>query len=118
LSLPQSGEPGVAAPIPCLAFSPDGRYAAIAGSDRRNISLYDLATEREVRQFTAPAGVRELAFSPDGHALATSSHGEGVVVVFETATGLQRRTYTGAGAAVAALGFSPDGRLLAAGGLT
>jgi WD40 repeat protein/serine/threonine protein kinase len=58
-------------------------------------------------------GILGVAFSPDGTRLATGSN-DGVVKVWEVATGRELRTFSGQnGPAVLTLAFSPDGTRLA-----
>jgi WD40 repeat protein len=60
-------------------------------------------------QFTA------LAYAPDGKAVAACGH-DSVIRLWDAATGKELRHYQGHKDGVFTLGFSPDGKLLAAGG--
>jgi WD40 repeat protein len=91
-----------------LAFSPDGKTLAVGGS---NVRLWDAAGGEERGKLNGADGC--VAFSPDGRTLATCSWPNGVLL-WEVATGKQRRRFAGHG--VSCLAFSPDGRLLATGG--
>ncbi|MFD7170005.1 WD40 repeat domain-containing protein [Streptomyces violascens] len=101
-----------------VAFSPDGRYLALGGTDGA-VYLQDPATGN------AKAGplvghrdiVRGLAFSADGRLLASSADDSTVWlwdVTFRSPVGGSLPDCEGIPQSVA---FSPDGRLLAAGGL-
>jgi WD40 repeat protein len=106
-----------------LAFTPDGKYLAVAGSrdfrDKEKTSsplqLWEVPTEKVVRQFeidgASPTG---LTFSRDGRMLAALQDGK--IEVFETATGKRRFSFTGHEGNVSAVAFSRDGRRLVSGG--
>jgi WD40 repeat protein/DNA-binding SARP family transcriptional activator len=114
------------APFYDLALSPDDRKLAAVEFDR--VRLFDLATRRQIGQpVTTPAGQRPgvAAFSPDGRLVAASaagseetSAGEPVgpweIRLIEAETARQIGRLPTDSAVIAALAFSPDGRLLAA----
>jgi WD40 repeat protein len=59
--------------ISCVAFSPDGRYAASSSHDQ-TVRLWDVETGRELHSFVGHQGIVErVAFSPDGQRLLSSS---------------------------------------------
>src|SRR5262249_14972240 len=59
--------------ISAVAFSPDGQILATAG--RHSIRLWNLATQRYVRQITGGAGINSMAFAGDGKTLAIADTG-------------------------------------------
>jgi WD40 repeat protein len=63
----------------------------------------------------AYGGVWEVAFSPDGKMFASAGW-DGVVIVWETATGKTIRRLSDHSNSVQAVAFSPDGRYLVSGG--
>jgi WD40 repeat protein len=107
--LRQLAEKGIPA-----AFSPDGRLLALL--DGKDVRLLDVVRGVEVRYVQGDAQRATCAaFSPDGKMLATAGE-EGVVYVWETATGKQRLRLPGHRDTIQFLAFAPDGRQLASGG--
>jgi WD40 repeat protein len=101
-----------------VAFAPDGRTLAVADLTK-TLRLYDAATGRAVTEFNQARDLLAYTtFSPDGRLLASigRQEGSGAVSVWDVATGkeLQRPKHTSWGICAA---FSPDSRLLAAGGM-
>jgi hypothetical protein len=69
-------------PAYCVAFSPDGRFAALAAED---ISIYDLSTYRKCHQFKGHIYfVTTLAFSPDGTRLVSGGGFDNTAFVWDT----------------------------------
>jgi WD40 repeat protein len=101
--------------LTCLAFTPDGKVLATAGSTGP-IRLWEVTTGKELRQIKDRAlAARAVAFSPDASRLATAG-ADGVVQLWETATGkpwLRGEAHEGP---VSALAYTRDGRFLATGG--
>ncbi|MCX5829658.1 MAG: caspase family protein [Deltaproteobacteria bacterium] len=80
--------------VPCIAFSPDGRYALSGGYDQ-TVKLWDVSTGREVRTFLGHLnGVKSVAFSPDRR-YALSADWNGIVKLWEISTGKEIRTFKG-----------------------
>ncbi|MFC7532470.1 TIR domain-containing protein [Actinoplanes sp. GCM10030250] len=108
--------------VSSIAFSADGRTMGIAAG--YNVTLWSLADR------SAPARHAELsmgtstftlAFSPDGSTLAVGAGYDGTAILWDVADLAQPHrigTLQGAENGVAWLGFSPDGRILATGGIS
>jgi WD40 repeat protein len=104
-----------------LAFSADGgRLAAVFAGGL--VRVWDATTDEEARTFRHERAVAGLAFSPDGKRLATCTPvghdmSETEVLVQDPRTGQQFAALSlSKGAMALCVAFSPDGRLLAAGG--
>ena len=105
--------------VSSIAFSPDGKILAGAGSMREwyggvgeepyRIRLWDTRSGKEIRRFGGGRiAVPHLAFSPDGKSLVSSGE---FTQLWDIATGSKIRDYT---TSTAAAVFSPDGKTLAA----
>jgi WD40 repeat protein len=82
-SLPSPSE------LPVVAFSPDGRIAALAGNQDGDIRLWDVLAGKELRRLSGHLkGVTHLRFSPDGKHLASAGMDQGIRF-WKVATGKQ-----------------------------
>jgi len=121
---------GVGSWVYCVAFSPDGRTVASGGYDADgSIKLWDVANAHRLSSLTeGTRGITHLAFSGDGRILASGS--SQMVKLWDMKTRRElltvsnspiendlspttRGAHLNIGFSVA---FSPDGRILAAGG--
>jgi WD40 repeat protein len=111
-----------------LAFSPDGAWIAVAGRAQGARSVDDeavLLSADQRQKMLKLTGRTTVAFSPDGQKIATaapaSSDPGKKIIISDAATGAEllalRSDSHGLLASVAAIAFSPDGTLLAAGGM-
>src|SRR5947209_10463908 len=100
--------------VRCVALSPDGRTLA-SGGDDGVVRFWDIHTGEELRQSGKHYSsiVDVVAFSPDGRTLASAAT-DPAVHLWDVATGRQTTQFDGGEART--LVFSPDGRVLAAGG--
>jgi WD40 repeat protein len=96
-----------------LAFSPDGRLLAAAGSDG-SVAVHD--PERRGRLFALNGfhgTVTDVVFSPDGKLLAAAGGDDPTVRIWELATRRELHALRGHKHALTGLAFSHDGRRLA-----
>jgi WD40 repeat protein/serine/threonine protein kinase len=105
-------------PIQSLSFSPDGQFIASSTAecceddDQVKLRIWNVRTS-ECLMFEGRPRTYSVCFSPDGQLLASSSdHG---VELWSAATGTCLRKMS-CDAKVFGVIFSPDGRILAAGG--
>ncbi len=101
-----------------IAFSPDGKSLVSGGGGRnRELRLWHVPTQKEVRSWTGSEGDNPVAFSPQGGIVACSGP-NGTVLLYDVENGSIRRKLAGDGSntdRIATLAFSPDGKTLAAG---
>jgi WD40 repeat protein len=107
LLLDHSGPSGV----PCVAFSPDGRFLASASGGE--VTLWDTTTGAAKARLGEPAGgVLCVAFSPDSRLMACAGFG-GTIRVWDVPDRREAFTLAGHTAAVTGLAFSHNGQQLA-----
>jgi WD40 repeat protein len=94
-------------------FSPNGKILAMPIEDGKVISLVDPVTGKELcRTDEKVATPAFMTFTHDCNLLAASGR-DGMIRVYDTATGKLRHEYRGHTAYVRALAICPDGKLLA-----
>jgi WD40 repeat protein len=114
-------------PVRALAVSPD--KSAVVASRGNQIHVYDAGSGKHIRSLIDPnltasdkrpvkaahlALVESITFSPDGKYIVSGAFQE--VILWDAQTGALKQRITGFADRIMALGFSPDGKLLATGG--
>jgi WD domain, G-beta repeat len=112
---------GLAGSISAIRFSPDGKILAAGGQDPF-VQLWDVASGKALKTLKSKDDTRDfnlhtIAFSPDGARVAKDGP---PLVVWDVATGqplFDKWVFNSsdAGGGQAAIAFSPDGKILAAG---
>jgi WD40 repeat protein len=100
---------GHTAPVPAVAFNPDGNTVLTVSQDMSAI-LWEADTGKQLRTFRGHRDfLTSAAFSRDGRQVLTGSK-DGTAILWETATGKRVRSFTGHTNSVNSVAFSPDGR--------
>ncbi len=99
-----------------LDFSPDGKVLGTSGSNQA-VRFWDVASGREIRRLDGAASDGVLAFSPNGQMLVMNGAGRALTLWDLTANRL-RAAPEPERFRVLSIALSPDGRTLAAGGMT
>jgi WD40 repeat protein/beta-lactamase regulating signal transducer with metallopeptidase domain len=100
-------------PTSTIAVAPDGTSYAVTTPEGQ-VRLFDAQSDRPIASFPARAGVRTLTYSPDSLLIASGGR-DGVVSLWELRGRRLLETLPAPNRPVAALQFSPDGRMLAVG---
>src|SRR5204863_5431118 len=91
------------------ALSPDGRKAAVVDNARKNLLLWDLDADRELRNCGAvPESWSVLAFTPDGRSLLYGGP-KGEMWTYDVATGKKTAEVEAHRAPVSGFAFVGDG---------
>jgi WD40 repeat protein len=106
---PMAGSPGRD-----TAFSSDGRLFAASNAGGR-VELRSASNMRLVRTITNPGGVASLALRAGGRLLVTGGY-DGIVRLWDPASGRPVGTLRGAAGTIWSVDISPDGQRIVAGG--
>ena len=100
-----------------IAISPGGRYAAMSRWDTNRVDIVDLVkgtVDREIRM-NGDLGVTALEWSPDGQDLAVATADHRIMVLRPSDPRVAQRAFSGHGAEVVTLVWSPNGKILVSG---
>lgn len=98
--------------VNALAFTPDGKFLASAGSDR-NIILWNVQSGAEQYRYEGhTASVNAVAISPDGHFMA-SGGSDNTLRIWEVSTGKNLKIYTEHQKPIESVAFGADGATVA-----
>jgi WD40 repeat protein len=97
-----------------------GQYLDRSGGPRNQkgpnpqlmIQIWDVEKQKEQKTIEVKKGIARAAISPDGKVLAVSSSGTAEIELFDAVSGTPLDQFAGKSGSVAALGFSPDGKLV------
>jgi serine/threonine protein kinase len=97
--------------IRALALSPDGRILASAGTGARDVSLWEVRTQKPLGTLATPEHVQAIAFAPDGRHLATAGR-NGIIRLWDAQKASAETAFSAHRGGILSLVFSPDGRYL------
>ncbi len=93
------------------AFDPEGRFLAWFSTNPPAVGVWDVESRSKVWTVQLDAMPTTLDWSPDGEVVAISGS-EGVVRMFDAATGLEVMTLTGHDGSISSIAFQPGGESL------
>jgi len=94
------------------SLSPDGSIFARPEEDGKSITLFDPATGREIARARGSDYPASIDFSADG-SLTTCCSKDGIVHIWDTATGKVRARFKALSTGIIRIALSPDGKRLA-----
>ena len=104
-------------PVTSIAWSPDGRYIAVASTQGNHVHIWDVVRRKRIQDFERTRGIgefRELSWGPEGGGLAVCDGNWGTVKLYDPKAWSQPRILTSdRDRACIATAFSSDGRELA-----
>jgi WD40 repeat protein/heme/copper-type cytochrome/quinol oxidase subunit 3 len=103
------------------AYSPDGRFiVAIVGNNSNKVNVWDTLTKIAIQTFAGTNDVRSVIYSPDGRFILTAGCGKsesdkclaGEVRIWDAATVVELRQFSGHFDLIRDATYSPDGRFI------
>lgn len=116
VAIDSKSAPHKGGPLWAIAFAPDGKMLATAGSDRV-IKLWDIQLGKLTLRATIEAHekvIRQIAFSPDGSVLASAGSSDKIAKLWDVkAAKPALKAELHCDGPVASVSFAPDGNALA-----
>jgi WD40 repeat protein len=98
-----------------IAFSPDGKLAAVGSQRYRIVQLHSVPDVKRGRKIKV-SGARTIAFHPNGKVLAAAGARSGRIDLYDVQTGKRQRTLRGHHHSVTRLAWNRPGTVLVSGG--
>ncbi|NUM35671.1 MAG: PD40 domain-containing protein [Candidatus Brocadiae bacterium] len=101
-----------------MAYSPDGKFLAFAGTKDKTIKIWNIAGQNEITTLSRPSGsIGNLAYSPDSQCVFFFSSKSNAIKRWNIASGQKFSTLCLNSDEVTNTAHSPDGKFLACAGV-
>jgi WD40 repeat protein len=97
--------------VTAMSATVDGKSVISRGADGV-LRIWDVAAQKEIRQFPEPIAASAVQFAPNGKLVAIAMN-DGTVSLLDVADGKQKRQFKAHQGVIATIAFSADGKQLA-----